>query len=189
MADIVSRDYTAVMHHFRDNGDGSHSEGVHVNSTASVGYRSPITVTRPANQTPYTAGDVVGGVITFTNMGPSAGHVMLTSCDLRYDVTSIPSGMSSFRLHLYNGTPPSATADNAAWDLPSGDRSVYIGFIDLGSIEDLGSTLFAQIDAVNKQCQLGTAETSLYGYLVTSGGYTPAANSETLRVTLRAVSL
>jgi len=155
----------------------------------SVGYRSQITVTRPANTTAYTAGDVVGGVITFTSIGPQASAVMLTSVDLRYDVSAIPSGMTSFRLYLYSATPPSALADNAAWDLPSGDRSVFVGFIDFGTIADLGSTLFVQVDGVNKQVKLGTGETSLYGYLVTAGGYTPAANSETLAPCLRAVAL
>lgn len=152
------------------------------------GYRSAVTVTRPANTTAYAANDVVGGVITFAGIGPTAGHVILTSCDLRYDVSAIPSGMSGFRLYLYTATPPSALADNAAWDLPSGDRSAFIGFIDLGSLADLGSTLFAQVDSVNKQIKLASGETSLYGYLVTLAGYTPAANSETLQVTLRSVS-
>lgn len=155
----------------------------------SNAYRSAVTVTRPSNQTPYTAGDVVGGVITFASIGPTAGHVMFTSLDLSYNVAAIPSGMTSFRLYLYNVTPPSAYADNAAWDLPSGDRASFIGYIDLGSPADLGSTLFVQVDGVNKQLQLGASETSLYAYLVTNGGYTPAANSETLRLVARALAV
>ena len=155
----------------------------------STGYRSAIVTTRPANVTPYTAGDVVGGAIAFTTIGPSAGHIIITSVDLRYDVAAIPAGMTSFRLHLYTVTPPSATADNAAWDLPAGDREAYIGYIDIGSPADVGSTLFVQLDGLNKQAKLATAETSLYGYLVTNGGYTPAANSETFRASLRALAI
>lgn len=155
----------------------------------STGYRSAVVTTRPANTTAYTAGDVVGGVITFTNIGPSGGHIMLTSVDLRYDVAAIPSGMTSFRLQLYTATPPSALADNAAWDLPSGDRDAYIGFIDLGSPVDVGSTLFVQLDGLNKQVKLATGETSLYAYQVTLAGYTPAANSETFRNALRALAI
>lgn len=154
---------------------------------APSGFRSAAAISRPANVTAYTAGDVVGGALTFASAGPTASNVILTSCDLRYDVSAIPSGMAGFRLYLYTATPPSAYADNAAWDLPSGDRASFVGFIDLGSPADLGSTLFAQVDGVNKQVQLAAGQTSLFGYLVTLAGYTPAANSETAQVTLRSV--
>lgn len=156
---------------------------------ASTAARAVASITRPANVTAYAAGDVVGGVLTLAAAGPSAGHVVITSADLRYDVAAIPSGMSSFRLYIYSATPPSALADNAVWDLPSGDRASFLGYIDLGSIADLGSTLFTQVDGINKQVKLGTGETALYGYLVTTAGYTPAANSETLQLTLRTVAL
>ncbi len=156
-------------------------------SLTPTSVRSAITVTRPANVTAYTAGDVVGGVITFTNAALlSAAYLTVLGASVRYDVAAIPSGMTTFRLYLYDVTPPSALADNAAWDLPSGDRASFQGFIDLGSLEDLGSTLFGQLDGLNRQIK--TASTSLFGYLVTSTGWTPAANSETLVVTLRGLS-
>lgn len=159
-------------------------------AVAPAANRSVAAITRPANTTAYTANDVVGGVLTFSNVSPVAGGpIMLTSIDLRYDVASIPSGMTSFRLYLYNATPPSAIADNGAWDLGSGDRSAFIGFVDLGAPADIGSTLFAQVDGVNKQVHCASGSTSLFGYLVTLGGYTPAANSETVQVTLRGVAL
>lgn len=147
------------------------------------------TVTRPANLTPYTAGDVVGGVITFTEAGSPGAHVLITSADLRIDVAAIPAGMTSFRLHLYRESPASALLDNAVWDLPAGDRNAYAGYIDLGSPADVGSTLFAQVDAVNKQVKLADGSTSLFGYLVTNGAFTPAANSEVYVPCLRAVSI
>jgi hypothetical protein len=95
--------------------------------------------------------------------------------------------MTSFRLHLYDATPPSATADNAAWDLPAGDRANYLGYVDLGSPVDVGATLYVQTDQVNKQFRASTAD--LYGYLVTNGGFTPAANSEVYVPELNAVAL
>lgn len=157
---------------------------------AAAASRSVAAITRPANTTAYTASDVVGGVLTFSSVtAVPGGPVMLTSCDLRYDAAAIPSGMTSFRLYLYSATPASAYADNAPWDLPSGDRAAFIGYVDLGAILDLGSTLFAQVDGVNKQVHCATGSTTLYGYLVTIGGYTPAANSETAQVALRGVSL
>lgn len=153
-----------------------------------MAYKSQPTVTRPANVTAYTAGDVVGGAITFEAMSSTIGRdVIITSAALRIDVTAIPAGMTSFRLHLYSVTPPSALADNAAWDLPAGDRASYLGYVDLGSPADVGSTLYAQVDGVNKQIRLGSGETSVYGYLVTNGAFTPAANSEVYVPTLHAI--
>lgn len=169
-------------------GDVSTANGLPVNVLATT-FNSSISVTRPANTTAYAAGDVVGGAIAFTAAGPVGGNVLVAGVDLRYDVAAVPAGMSSFRLHLYSVTPPSALSDNAVWDLPSGDRAAYRGYVDIGTIYDLGSTLYAQIDGVNRQIKLGASETALYGYLVTTGAYTPAANSETLQVTLKTVGL
>lgn len=152
-----------------------------------VAYSNALTITRPANQTPYTALDVVGGALTFTSMGPSGGRIMLTSTQLELDITAIPSGMTSFFLALYNVTPPSALADNAPWDLPSGDRASFLGIVQLGTPVDLGSTLYVEQNIINKQIKL--AGTSLFGYLVTQTGYTPAANSEVYVNTLHAVGL
>lgn len=160
-------------------------------------FRSIPTVTRPANQTPYTAGDVIGNgptgvpnaVIEFASIGPAGGHIVVTSVDLMAYIASIPSGMTSFRLHLYDASPASALADNAAWDLPSGDRANYLGYVDVGTLVDVGSTLFVQTTQVNQQFKLAAGQTSLWGYLVTNGGFTPAANSEVYMPRLRAAAL
>lgn len=145
---------------------------------AGRGYASGmVSVTRPANTTAYTAGDVVGAAaaaITFPNMGPSGGgEFMFTSVAFEWDVTAVPSGATTFTLHLYSVTPPSALADNAAFDLPSGDRASYLGSIFLGAPVDLGSTLYVEQHGVNKQVTL--ASSNVFGYLVTTGAYTPAS--------------
>lgn len=143
-----------------------------------MAYKSQPMVIRPANVTPYAAGDVVGGAIQFPELTfPGEGHLKITAASLRIDIAAIPAGMAAFRLHLYNGAPPSNFADNAAWDLPAGDRGVYLGYIDLVAPIDLGATLFTQADGLNKQVQIPSGG-RIYGYLVTIGGFTPAANSE-----------
>jgi hypothetical protein len=86
--------------------------------------------------------------------------------------------MTSFRLHLYDNTPPSALADNAAWTFTAADRAVYLGYIDIGSPALQGTALYCQVDAVNKQLEPGIGSVGIYGYLVTNGAFTPAANSE-----------
>jgi hypothetical protein len=151
-----------------------------------MAYKSQPTVTRPANTTAYAAGDVVGGAITFAEL-PKGINLLVTSAALRIDVAAIPTGMTSFRLHLYSLTPPSALADNAVWDLPAGDRACYLGYIDIGSPADVGSTLFVQADGVNKH--LLSRGTGVFGYLVTNGGFTPAGNSEVYTPTLHAADL
>ena len=151
-----------------------------------MSYISRPTVTRAANTTAYTAGDVVGGVINFKGF-PAQADVLITSADLRIDIASIPSGMTSFRLHLYKERPASAYVDNDAWDLPSGDRDDYIGFVDIGTIDDLGSTLYVQNSDVRMQARTGLI--GLFGYLVTVGAFTPASNSEVYRPCLRAYPL
>lgn len=154
---------------------------------------TPKTVkTRPANATAYTANDVVGdsngAVWVFQNAGAAGQQIFITGAELEIDVTAIPAGMTSFRLYLYNASPASALADNAAWDLPAGDRPGYLGYIDIGSPADLGSTLFVQADGINKQIRLGSNDSSLYAYAVTNGGFTPAGNSEVYAITLTTIS-
>lgn len=138
-----------------------------------MAYKSKTTITRPADTTAYTAGDVVGGALYLQGLPGTLYDFLITSAALAIHVTAIPSGMTSFRLHLYNAPPPSALADNAAWDLPAGDRANYLGYIDMGSPTDVGSTLFVQTDQINKQIRAGDA--GVWGYLVTNGGYTPSS--------------
>lgn len=152
-----------------------------------TGKRSQATVTRAANTTAYSALDVVGGAFELTNIGPSGSAVLLTSVDYRYNVPNLPTGIGNFRMHLYSATPPSAIADNSPFDLATGDLGVYLGYVDIGILADLGSNLYCQADRVNKQVQL--AGTSLFGYLVSNAAFTPAAASEVLVVSANAVAL
>jgi hypothetical protein len=90
-------------------------------------YRSTATITRPSNTTAYTAGDVVGdtggsAIISLTAAGPTAGFVIIQSISLVFSDSTVPSGMGAFRVHLYSASP-TAIADNAAFDLTSGDRA------------------------------------------------------------------
>jgi len=144
-------------------------------------YRSAVTVTRPSNTTAYTAGDVIGdtsgsAIITLSNIGPSGGYVLLQSVRLFIGNTSVPAGMSGFRLHLYTASP-TAIADNAAFDLVSGEVANYAGYIDLPTPQDLGSTLFTQADYCGTAVKLASASTSLFAELETRGAYTPASGT------------
>lgn len=157
-------------------------------------YRATVTITRPSNTTAYTAGDVIGiadagtpanagsAIHTLSSIGPSAGYVIVQSVELFIGNTSVPSGMGAFRLHLYTASP-TAVLDNAAFDLVSGEVAGYVGYVDLPTPQDFGSTLYSQADYPGRLIKLASASTTLYGELQTIGGYTPASGTVyTLRV-------
>lgn len=141
-------------------------------------YRATVSFNRPDNTTAYAAGDVVGSatsaIHTLASVGPSGGFVLVQSMELLIANASIPSGMAAFRVHLYNSSP-TAILDNAAFDLVSGERAGYLGFIDLPAPQDLGSTLYAQADYSGRLIKLASASTNLFAEIETRGAYTPAA--------------
>lgn len=150
-------------------------------------YRTTVTITRPSNTTAYTAGDVVGdtggsAILTFTNAGPSGGFVIVQSVSLVFSDSTVPSGMGAFRLHLYSASP-TAIADNAVFDLVSGERSNYMGYIDLPTPLDFGSSLYTQVDYPGRLIKLAAASTTFYAELETRGAYTPVSAS-TIQVRL-----
>lgn len=147
-------------------------------------------ITRTNDTNAYLANDVIGAAtgstaaIEFASIGPNAGSIRIIGAELRIDATAAISGETSYRLHLYSVTPPGAYGDNTAWDLPSGDRASYLGYLDLGSPLDLGSTLYVQSEQAK---DIKLAGTSVFAYLVTLGAYTPTA-SRVFTVKLHAVA-
>lgn len=157
------------------------SDGASSLTVDGKAYRVTTTITRPSNTTAYTAGDVVGdtggsAILTFTSAGPSGGFVILQSVSLVFSDSTVPSGMGSFRLHLYSATP-TAIADNAVFDLVSGERTNYMGYVDIPTPQDFGSSLYAQIDYPGRLIKLATASTTLFAELETRGAYTPVSAS------------
>ena len=165
------------------------SDGSYASLVAGGAYRTTASITRPSNTTAYTAGDVVGdtggsAIVSLTSAGPSGGFVLVQSVSLVFSDSTVPSGMGAFRLHLYSASP-TAIADNAAFDLLSGDRATYMGFIDLPTPLDFGSTLYTQTDYPGRLIKLGTASTTLFAELETRAAYTPvSASTVAIRVNL-----
>lgn len=158
----------------------------------NVTFTSRATVTRPADTSAYTALDVIGestansGAIEFKNISPLCCPIYITSLNLRIDASAIPAGMANFLLYLYEISPASKLADNAAFSLVAADRSTYLGKIRIPTPVDEVATLAIDLDGINKQVKL--AGSSLFAYLVTEGGYTPVA-STVHTITLHAVVL
>jgi hypothetical protein len=156
--------------------DGTYAAGI-----VSAGFRTTVTITRPSNATAYTAGDVVGdtggsAILTLSNMGPNSGYVLIQSAALIFSDSAVPSGMGSFRVHLYNASP-TAIADNAAYDLVSADQSAYMGYFDFPAPVDFGSTLYTQTDYIGRMIKMATSSTTLYAEIETKGAYTPVSAS------------
>lgn len=155
---------------------------------SSAGYSSSATFTRPNDTNAYAAGDVIsnGSVMNFAGIGAAGGRISIASAMLEIDVTSIPTGSGSFVLHLYSASP-TAIADNAAYDLPSGDRTKYLGNLTLPIQTLFTSTCISRNTAPFLDVSLAAASSSLYGILQASTAYTPIA-SAVYKVTLNAVS-
>lgn len=113
----------------------------------------------------------------------SGSRVMITSAALEIDGATAEA--TAWRLYLYSVTPPSALTDTTTFDVPAGDRASYLGYVDLGTAVDLGSTQWVETNIINKQVKL--AGTGLFGYLVNLTTLTPAAVAHI--VTLHAVGL
>jgi hypothetical protein len=172
---------------------GIHPDSVNSNDAKTTANSAPVTLPNDqaasvsATFTPaassHVANDVNGGAQQFSAIGLSGRIIMITGATLEIDGGTAEA--TAWRLYLYNVTPPSATADDGAWDLPSGDRASYLGYVDLGTAVDLGSTQWVETWGINKQVKL--SGTSVFGYLVNLTTLTPAAVAHI--VTLHAVQL
>ena len=155
---------------------------------AGLAYESTVTITRAANTTAYIANDVYGGVFQLTNIGASGGYVFLNYLGIIFNITALPSGMGAFAVYLYSGSPPSAIADNSPFSIASGDTASILnlnGIILTASLARGGGRVVAEALNINQLFKLATGQTSLWGYLVTLGAFTPAANSETATICAR----
>ena len=149
-------------------------QGIH-DATARASNESTVAFERPDDTTAYGAGDVVGEVLEFENVLPKEGKTfIIVGAKLRIDLSVVPSGMSSFRLHLYNAAPTAVT-DNAEWNLIEADRSKYAGYITLLTPVDFGDTLWSQEIDTLLAGKMITG--NLYGILVTTGAFTPVAKT------------
>ena len=147
------------------NEDGSYR----VTAVASVSARATFT---PAAAS-HVGGDVNGGAQTFALAAPPGSKIKINTVSLEIDGATIET--TAWTLHLYNVTPPSALADDAAFDLPSGDRTAYLGSIAIAQVVDLGSTLYVEASNIGKQLTLASTGTGLFGYLVNGTTLTPQA--------------
>jgi len=163
-------------------GDATNGLDVDVTRIASQGLSASATFTPAAAS--HVANDVNGAAQEFALGAVSASRIIITSATLYIDNTAAEA--TAWRLHLYNVTPTSAIADDAAWDFADADVTQYLGYVDLPSTAtDLGTNQWAEVNGINKQVKL--AGTSVFGYLQNLTTFTPAAAAHL--VTLHAVAV
>ncbi len=147
-----------------------------IRETVTQAYKGTFGFT--CGSTAYAVNDAVGqggaaAALEFPNMGPKGAEVMITSVWLRIDAVALISGEGSYKLALFNVSPPSALNDSGNWTLPSGDRDSFLGFVDIGTPVAQGASLWIESNGLLKQMTLSSA--GLWAYLLTSGAYTPPA--------------
>ena len=156
-------------------GDEATPMGVSCHSSSPA-----VLFTRPADTTAYVAADVVGSASTANHEATSAGIsgnlMQILSASLIVNLTSVPTGMTTFRLHIWDSAP-TAIADNAAFSVATADRAKYCGFIDLAAIQAIGGGFcWTQGDYIGRPLRLSS--TSFWFNLVTNEGFTPASETE-----------
>lgn len=166
-------------------------------ATFTFGRSPSITFTRPANTTAYTAGDVIGiadagtaanagsAIHELTGCGMQGGEVYVTDVTVTAVLAAIPSGMSSFRVEVYNASP-TAILDNAAYSLLAADKAKHVLTVDSIVPVAKGAILRGRVSGVNEKVKLASGSSSLFVQLVTVGGFTPTS-AESYTITLGTV--
>jgi hypothetical protein len=142
----------------------------------------PSGITASATFTPAAAAYSVGDVIAtpqellFVDKDgrpvPPGSLIRILDVILKIDETALLSGEGSYDAQFYSITPPSAIADNGAWTLlGTTDLDAYRGKITIGTPVDLGSACYIKAQPSDQQdMKLATGKSSLWMYLVSSGG-------------------
>jgi hypothetical protein len=92
-------------------------------------------LTRLADTTPYSVGDIVAThatgasiyILTFSVARVAAGSLAVVGLRLRKTTSTTTN--ASFRVHLYHGSPTASNGDNGTW--LTNNQGVYLGWFDV----------------------------------------------------------
>jgi hypothetical protein len=135
------------------------------------------TVTTQVNGTAssaYTSGNVVGGLLTFTNALNSVNQGVLQNIV----VTSKSVQTAGLKLYVFSAMPSNTTfTDKTAPSINAADIDALVGVYTLGTADSgIGTATLYQLDGIGKAI-LGTSQ-NLYGVLVTTGTPTLASTTD-----------
>lgn len=138
----------------------------------------------------YTAGDIVGGLLTFTNVSRIADEaVIVTGCQ----VVVKAAVTSTLTLHLFNADPTNTTkTDNAAYSLAAADAFGLVKSIPIlalgGYLTDHGTPNSYSVENLGIVAKPVSTTRNLYGLLVDGTGWTLTSTSD-IQVRLRGVGV
>lgn len=152
-------------------------------------------MTRPADTTAYTVGDLIANSVTagsvaalsFAAARINAGSGMIVGARLQKSATSVTN--AAFRLHLFTTVPTFTSAgDNSAISsVVQGAAKNYLGYIDIPSMIQFQDCAWGTGAPDNSQAAVpfvaGAGVTTVFGVLEARGAYTPAS-AETWNVSL-----
>jgi hypothetical protein len=167
----------------------SHVDGIPVVRMTILQQLQKVTAsfTRPADANAYAVGDIVSNstsastLMTFTDLLETAGGgVKIVSARLATNQKSI---VPAFRVHLYNASNPTVSADNAAHRELYADEDKYIGFIDLpamttGTDTTNSTSSRATVANISIPAEGASGSRNVYALLETLTAFTPASASQ-----------
>lgn len=142
-----------------------------------------VEITRPANQTPYSAGDVIADTTAafkpFTNVAKAIGTgVKIIRVRIQTEDTSV-AGLK-FNVHLYKEAP-TFIADNAAFAISYANASKRIGAIPV--VMGTGNLGTVGMNDYNQMITNPTAR-DIYFIIETVSAFTASANSTKFKVVI-----
>jgi len=148
----------------------------------AIVYASEIATPTVTIDTPYLAGQVVGGVISF-DLRPYATNGFIRQVTL---IDENPTTMGPFDIYWFDATP-SIVLDGGEYDPTVADLQKLIGISHVLSSRytNIGTHAFHYDDDLNYGFK--TAKKSMYAYLVCTGGTPSYAATDDLSIKLGAL--
>ncbi len=153
---------------------------------AATGYAATASQTPTITAGAYSAGDAVGGLLTFANMARASGGTIMVHTVIITDLADVKAALT---LVLFDRTF-TATSDNAAFDPSDADLLNIVGIVpftasDYGDFNDNAAAVRGSLGIVAT-----LNGTSLFGQLYLPAGSAPTyASTSDLTVKVSAVQL
>lgn len=159
--------------------------GVNSNGLASTANSAPVVVaptttevavTPTVTASAYTAGNVIGGILTFASLLDSVRNAgILESITIKFKGTSVTGNIT---LNLFKASPSNGTyTDKTAPTWNAADAANLIGsYVLTTPVSNLGTMTVYNLDGIGKAIQ--GASQSLFAVITVAGTPTPASTSD-----------
>ncbi len=186
---IAADDVGGVMYQRVKIATGADGSATDVSATAPIpvaGQYFDVTVAPTVTAGAYSAGDIMGALLTFSNVARAADEeIVITGVQVACKAAVAPA----LTLVLFNADPSSTTkTDNAAYSLNAADVFKVIAAIPLAPyIYDHGTPNTWNVDGLGIVASPVSAGRDIYGLLIDATGVTLTSTSD-IQVRVRGVS-